>query len=235
MQNRNKDQPLSKFTIAQLTDFVEEFTGHVGVLVFAIGFIAAALSSQLATPLGATATAESIFFMPETVGENEIELKEVEELEMLEKQEPEPEIKNQNEKATKRNIKIMKQTTNFVMVAIATVVISTNVDRILVILVAQVFNGCLLPIFSVCLLLCINDHQFMGSAPQKEWSNTFLVISVTFTIFLASNVLVQKVLSSVLVPAWHQMLAAACLAVGGILTVCITTGLGKILTQSLRG
>jgi Mn2+/Fe2+ NRAMP family transporter len=62
-----------------------------------------------------------------------------------------------------------------------------------VILVAQVFNGCLLPIFSICLLICINDEQFMGSAPQKGWSNVFLVISVTFTIFLAGNVFVQKV------------------------------------------
>ena len=36
------------------------------------------------------------------------------------------------------------------------------VDRLVVILVAQVFNGCLLPFFSICLLLCINDEQFMG-------------------------------------------------------------------------
>ena len=125
-QTKNSHQPDTGFTIQQLTDFVQEFTGPAGVLVFAIGFIAAALSSQLATPLGATATAESIFFMRDAVGEDEIELKEVEELGMLEKQEPEPEIKNQKEKATKRNIQIMKQTTNFVMVAIATVVISTN-------------------------------------------------------------------------------------------------------------
>merc|ERR1711872_1179013 len=87
------------------------------------------------------------------------------------------------------------------MVGIATVVISTNVDRILVILVAQVFNGCLLPIFSVCLLLCVNDEQFMLSAPQKGWSNVFLVTSVTFTMFLAGNVLVEKTLSWLLA-AW---------------------------------
>ena len=35
-------------------------------------------------------------------------------------------------------------------------------DRLVVILVAQVFNGCLLPFFSICLRLCINDEQFMG-------------------------------------------------------------------------
>ena len=84
MKSKNTDQPLTRFSIQQLTAFVEEFTGPAGVLVFAIGFIAAALSSQLATPLGATATAESIFFMPEAVDADERELKDVEEIEMLE-------------------------------------------------------------------------------------------------------------------------------------------------------
>ena len=86
-------------------------------------------------------------------------------------------------------------------------------DRLVVILVAQVFNGCLLPFFSICLLLCINDEQFMGRwesqtffpknsmssltifprCPQKGWHNIFLVIGVTITLLLASNVIVQKV------------------------------------------
>ena len=66
-------------------------------------------------------------------------------------------------------------------------------DRLVVILVAQVFNGCLLPFFSICLLLCINDEQFMGRCPQKGWHNVFLVIGVTITLLLASNVIVQKV------------------------------------------
>ena len=57
--------------------------------------IAAALSSQLATPLGATATAESIFFLPAAVDADERELKDVEEIEMFEKQETELEIINQ--------------------------------------------------------------------------------------------------------------------------------------------
>ena len=67
------------------------------------------------------------------------------------------------------------------------------VDRLVVILVAQVFNGCLLPFFSICLLLCINDEQFMERNPQKGWHNIFLVIGVTITLLLASNVIVQKV------------------------------------------
>ena len=227
IQRRNHNHPLSTFTIHQLTQFVAEYTGTAGTLVFAIGFVAAALSSQLATPLGATATAESIFFTQEqrnSGGELEILEKQetvLEEVGMIEKQETVIKIDNPDVE-NKRNVRIMKQTTNFVMVAIATVVISTNgiiiiinyifrlvifiVDRILVILVAQVFNGCLLPIFSVCLLLCINDQQFMGSAPQKGWSNVFLVISVTFTMFLAGNVLVEKVgIVHDLVQGYHHL------------------------------
>jgi len=251
IQRRNINQPPTTFTIQQLTQFVAEYTGTAGTLVFAIGFVAAALSSQLATPLGATATAESIFFRQEPMeGEDIAEqgilekehtvlkeeqktlVAEKKEIVIIEKRETVVKIDTSNVKE-KRNLKIMKQTTNFVMVGIATVVISTNVDRILVILVAQVFNGCLLPIFSVCLLLCINDEQFMLSAPQKGWSNVFLVTSVTFTMFLAGNVLVEKTLSWLLATAWHRLLAAGCLAGGGIITVCTTTGLGRTLLHSL--
>ena len=97
-------------------------------------------------------------------------------------------------------------------------------DRLVVILIAQVFNGCLLPFFSICLLLCINDEQFMGKNPQKGWNNIFLVIGVTITLLLASNVIVQKViptcshgvypplqvLSTVLTEVSYRLLLALC-------------------------
>ena len=49
------------FTISQLSDFIQKYVGKAGVVVFAIGFIAAALSSMLTVPLGAALTADSIF------------------------------------------------------------------------------------------------------------------------------------------------------------------------------
>merc|ERR1712209_123574 len=110
----------------------------------------------------------------------------------------------------------------FVMVTISTVVIAANADRSLVILVAQVFNGCLLPFFSICLLLCINDEQFMGRCPQKGWHNIFLVICVTITLLLASNVIVQKVLSNVLVVVWHRILLALGMALTAIITLSLS-------------
>ena len=54
------------------------------------------------------------------------------------------------------------------------------------------FNGCLLPVFSICLLLCLNDPQFMSASPQKSWANIFLFLSVSITLFLSSNVFIQK-------------------------------------------
>ena len=70
---------------------------------------------------------------------------------------------------------------------------NVSVDRTGVILVAQVFNGCLLPFFSTCLLLCLNDQQFMRTSPQPLWANLFLVTSVIITMFLANNAIIQKI------------------------------------------
>ena len=73
-----------------------------------------------------------------------------------------------------------------------------SADRTLVILIAQVFNGCLLPFLSSLLLICINDPQFMGERPQPVWANVLLVVSVMITMFLASNVIIQKIFASLL-------------------------------------
>ena len=119
LKDQEQDMLPGGFTIQQLTGFVEEFTGTVGVFIFAIGFIAAALSSQLATPLGATATAESIFFMESSteVAESTID---------LEIQRTESAASKQQDGKGGRSRMILKQSTNFVMVAIAATVIVTN-------------------------------------------------------------------------------------------------------------
>ena len=54
------------FKILQLVPVIREQLGEVGVVIFALGFIAAALSSMLTVPLGAALTADSVFSeMPE--------------------------------------------------------------------------------------------------------------------------------------------------------------------------
>ena len=65
------------FSIQALSNLIESLIDQVGVYVFAIGFIAAALSSMLAVPLGAALTAESVF----SQCREELEEKEEEELE----------------------------------------------------------------------------------------------------------------------------------------------------------
>ena len=48
------------FTISLLSEFIRTYVGDVGVSVFALGFIAAGLSSMLTVPLGAIIAAESL-------------------------------------------------------------------------------------------------------------------------------------------------------------------------------
>merc|ERR1712106_47020 len=113
------------------------------------------------------------------------------------------------------------------MVAIPTIIISADADRIFVILLAQVLNGLLLPLLSICLLLCINDPRFMSSSPQKQLDNVLLITTVTTTMFLASNVIIQKLFGSVLTAVYSRLIAAASIAVSGMLVLCCATNLAK--------
>merc|ERR1711971_1086639 len=224
------------FKILQLVPVIREQLGEVGVVIFALGFFAAALSSMLTVPLGAALTADSVFSeMPEKkmepVGTDNpnfsdeqgvVNKEKVVEMEMAVEQEE-----------GKRLPRWIYLGIMFVMVAISTVVIAANADRSLVILIAQVFNGCLLPFFAICLLLCLNDPQFMASSPQKGWANIFLVISVSLTLFLTSNVILQKVFGHLLDDPFLKMGIAAGVAISAMSILCITTSLGKELLSPL--
>ena len=109
-----------------------------------------------------------------------------------------------------------------------------SADRTLVVLVAQTFNGCLLPFFSICLLLCLNDPQFMSSSPQPGWANVFLVSSVSITLFLASNVIIQKIFVTILTAVSVRLGIGIGVAVGGMAILCWVTTLGRELMQSFK-
>jgi len=228
IKNEESGSMPPRFTIPVLSGFVREFTGDAGVIVFAIGFIAAALSSQLATPLGATATAESMFFRPD-----DCRRRSPEENNCEDGSDGGKDFEDFERRRCAR-VRCMKQGINIVMVSVAAIVISTNVDRMAIILVAQVFNGCLLPIFSICLLLCVNDRELMKGAAQKWWANVFLFFSVLFTLFLASNVIVLKAFSGWLPEAAHRQLVSLGIATGGMFAVCLLTSLGKDMLASCK-
>ena len=123
----------SQFTITQLGGFIEQFVGQTGVVVFAIGFIAAALSSMLTVPLGAALTADSVFSdereeMNEKVEKIGTDNPNFEDDDMQQKK---------SEKSTKVELEIVEEEPQklprfvylgiiFLMVLIATVVISAN-------------------------------------------------------------------------------------------------------------
>merc|ERR1712179_240683 len=108
---------------------------------------------------------------------------------------------------------------------------SANVDRKLVILTAQVFNGILLPFYCICLLICINDKLLMAKSPQTGWSNVFLSLTVTITLFLAFNVVTQKIAGSNL-EAYVKFSIAGSLALVTMLLLCLVTSLGRDLLRS---
>ena len=51
----------SNFSVTDLAKFIQQFVGIIGVSIYSVGFIAAALSSMLTVPLGAALTADSVF------------------------------------------------------------------------------------------------------------------------------------------------------------------------------
>ena len=63
------------FRITDLACFLSQYVGQAGVVVYSVGFIAAALSSMLTTPLGAALTADSVFSEVGTGGAEEDDLR----------------------------------------------------------------------------------------------------------------------------------------------------------------
>ena len=74
----------------------------------------------------------------------------------------------------------------------------------------------------------------MASSPQPGWANVFLVSSVIITLFLASNVIIQKILGTVLTAVAARLGVAIGLAVGIMVALCSITSLGSELLLSLK-
>jgi len=290
------------FSIKMLANLIRSLIGEVGVFIFAVGFIAAALSSMLAVPLGAALTADSLFSRCEEEDNCEVKKKYKVKKETIvsismehddqEAKEPssltplqedtdpvEPLVRDEGHSSLDATTKLIGSsstqpslpsptkslTTSMashhkelamecaeegkqlktlprpvywgiisVMVAIATIVISLDAPRVEIILIAQVFNGCLLPFFAICLLTCLNDPQFMTSSPQKGWANIFLLISVTITLFLASNVVITKLFGHLLDGVYTKMGIALGIATVSIAILCCITSLGKDLIRSWK-
>jgi len=228
---------VKSFSISQLGVFIEKFVGQTGLVIFCVGFIAAALSSMQTVPLGAAITADTVF---SEVGEKRAENDDNNYAD-YQVDSDQNEQKFQMSLEDEKSINPPKRLSwnvyfgiILIEVVFSTVIISLNVDRTMVILVAQTFNGCLLPFFSMCLLLCLNDPQFMSSAPQPGWANVFLVISVLITLFLAVNVVIQKVAVNLATSVSERLVAGAVIAVGMMAALCSVTSLGRELLLSLK-
>jgi len=304
----HKDRTDSNFSVTDLAKFIQQFVGVIGVSIYSVGFIAAALSSMLTVPLGAALTADSVFsddvndandaeadgddtdrpgdayavtsdkipvptspskvpvspsksdvnipISPPTSPEKKLLSLSPQSLHIEHEQQQAGTLDNvsssgdlqpSSSQPAELGLTIENQTEEpnklprwiylsimFVMVIISVIVISANADRTYVILVAQVFNGCLLPFFSTCLLLCLNDQQFMKASPQPLWANIFLVTSVFITMFLANNALMQKIFGDMLQSISIRLGVAVGAAFVEMFLVSVLTSLGKDLWRSFR-
>eukprot|EP00931_Biecheleriopsis_adriatica_P068269 TRINITY_DN42248_c0_g1_i1.p1 TRINITY_DN42248_c0_g1~~TRINITY_DN42248_c0_g1_i1.p1 ORF type:complete len:489 (-),score=74.13 TRINITY_DN42248_c0_g1_i1:59-1525(-) len=179
----------SAFNISQLAAAIHEYLGDGGSFVFALGFVAAAFSSMLTVILGVTLAADSLLF-----DRNMMEVR-----------------TNLAGRLPKR----MYWGVAVSMVVIPTLVVGGGLPRGAVILVAQVFNGILLPLFCLCLLICYNDSSPGICAKIR------LYICVLVTFLLAWRVLLLKMclVSGLQLSSQQAFILAACLAVLSMLTV----------------
>jgi len=235
-------QSKGQFTIASLSGIIERLTGAAGLWVFGIGFIAAALSSMLTVPLGAVMTAESVFSIPPDQHAESMHYSKPGAESAASKEEENIAITQSNSSMYPGRPfpKKYSQMLMVVMVSVAVVVISCDAPTVKVILIAQVFNGCLLPFFSICLLVCLNDPQFMKQSPQKGWSNCFMVFVVMVTLFLTANTIVQNIFGWVVTDGHssESTFEIVKFSVSGVVSLtvmtslCVFTSLGEHLKNS---
>ncbi|CAE7902696.1 mntH [Symbiodinium microadriaticum] len=190
-----------EFNIVDLAKSINGYFGAAGTTLFALGFVSAALSSMLTVVIGAALAFEGLLLQPLRDAEGKL---------------VEPRLSQRS-----------YWWIAFSNVSVAVFTILVNLPRPTIILVAQLFNGILLPFYCVSLLLCLTDKKFMGDAPQSIFANVCLYTSVTVAFILAWRVVVQK--SALLLflatgarfldTAASVLLVATCLAVLSMLAV----------------
>ena len=144
------------FTIASLSETVEKLTGAAGLWIFGLGFIAAAVSSMIVSPLGSVMTCESVFniYGGENndciLYKNEAAINPQEEKNEDQQQQKKKEKNDESEKENNNLERIQGDSSDrlfpkkyatalcIVMVSVAVIVNSANAPPVRVILVAQV-------------------------------------------------------------------------------------------------
>ena len=126
------------FTMTDLAGIIERIAGKAGIWIYAIGFIGAAFTSMLTTPLGVVITAESVFNIPP----GDIEQKKKQQLARTSNGEEKMIHQTSDSSSSYPGRSFPKKYSNALMVivvAIAVIVISFDAPSVEVILVAQVF------------------------------------------------------------------------------------------------
>ena len=72
-----------------------------------------------------------------------------------------------------------------IVLAMGALVTCTNIKTTDIIVFAQAFNGILLPLSAIILLLAMNNKNILGTHVNNKWQNTFGILIILITIFLS--------------------------------------------------
>jgi len=228
------------FDVYTLADVIRDKTGLMGHWCFSVGFVAAAVSSMITCALGAAVTIDSLYpakriattvnytFTSQLLLGSDSHLAA-----------PPGDMVVRSRGATLEdvlsNMKNVPPRVFFgIMVStqvVAFAVISAGVNLVAMVTLAQVFNGCLLPMYTFCLLFCLNDAKFMGKQPQTWTQNLSLLFAVLISTFLSCNVVLQNILPN----SNDNMVIAIAFGAAFVifLLICFLTKSGRAALASL--
>ena len=202
------EDPNADFTIEDLGNQIGKQIGETGKIFFCIGLYAAAYSSAITCPLGAALTAQQILSEGrEESASNARQATRLLSQQQLASYERLSLRKSHQSLSPHRKFSLAQQEkavqrwksggtyfngSMIVIVCGSAVVSSSPVSTVGVIILAQVINGLLLPIISICLALCINDETIVA-APPSVLGNILLMAVVYVTLFLAFHLIADEV------------------------------------------
>jgi len=175
------------FAVPDLGIAVGKSLGSVAKVLFCIGLYAAALSSAITCPLGISLTAQQVFL--DGRDEADHDAQNVDNGQTNIGFFP----RNWDRKGWRTSGKYYNWTM-IACVGISVLAAAVGADTVVVIFLASIINGLLLPIIAVLLFFCLNDPRIMPlhEIPSK-FMNCCLIMCMFVSIVLAFNEIMNKI------------------------------------------
>jgi len=183
------------FSVEDLGDAIGENLGYEAKVLFCVGLYAAAYSSAITCPLGASLTAEQILAdcrERKTYNDNDNgQVDDASDMERLKSSSVPYVVVPRSWLQKWRSGGFFFRGSYIVSIGVSVAISAGNVDTVSVILLAQVINGLLLPFIATALFLCLNDPTIMDRPLLRD--NLLMLLCVFVTIFLAAHLIFDEI------------------------------------------